>query len=357
MLACVRAGLTAALLALAFIPALPPPTKPSSAPISTEAARQAGGADQDRRRRGHQAGGAIAQRGRRRLPEKRFPHRHAGARPTGHRRARRRRRLAAAGPHHAADQAARRPRARLLARARLDRRLHRLSARQRSRRGSRQPRAARPHVRATASCGAPALDAHAARRSICARAPTLRGAIRTLRDEHGFRMLDYTVDSDAASPRACFQFSEELPGKRTDFSPFVAVAGIDKPAISADEKQLCVEGLKHGERYTHHAARRPAVGRSSETLAQVGRLHHLCARPQAVRALFRQGLCAAAHRPARHPGAQRQHRRRSSVDDLPHRRPQPDRHRARQRLPAQPRPLRAPNSSPASAAPRSGKAS
>jgi uncharacterized protein YfaS (alpha-2-macroglobulin family) len=62
-------------------------------------------------------------------------------------------------------------------------------------------------------------------------------------------MLNYSVDADAASPRACFQFSEALPGRRTDFSPFVAVAGVDKPALSAEQKQLCVEGLKHGERY------------------------------------------------------------------------------------------------------------
>jgi uncharacterized protein YfaS (alpha-2-macroglobulin family) len=78
----------------------------------------------------------------------------------------------------------------------------------------------------------------------------LRGQYERLRVEHGFRFLDYSVDTDAASPRACFQFSEELPGRRTDFSPFVAVAGVDKPAISANDKQLCVEGLKHGERYT-----------------------------------------------------------------------------------------------------------
>ncbi len=77
----------------------------------------------------------------------------------------------------------------------------------------------------------------------------LRGQYERLRSEYGFRMLDYSVDSDAVSPRACFQFSEELPGRRTDFSPFVAVAGQDKPAISANDKQLCVEGLKHGERY------------------------------------------------------------------------------------------------------------
>ena len=77
----------------------------------------------------------------------------------------------------------------------------------------------------------------------------LRSQYEKLRAEHGFRLLDYTVDSDSISPRACFQFSEELPGRRTDFSPFVAVAGIERPAIAANEKQLCVEGLKHGERY------------------------------------------------------------------------------------------------------------
>src|SRR6201747_1989737 len=76
----------------------------------------------------------------------------------------------------------------------------------------------------------------------------VRGNYEKLRDDHGFRLLDYTVDSDSASPRACFQFSEDL-AKRTDFSPFLALAGSDKPALSSEEKQLCVEGLKHGERY------------------------------------------------------------------------------------------------------------
>ena len=80
-------------------------------------------------------------------------------------------------------------------------------------------------------------------------AADVRQAYEQLRDTHGFRILDYSVDSDAASPRACFQFSEELPGKRVDFQPFVSVAGNDKPAIAVEERQLCIEGLKHGERY------------------------------------------------------------------------------------------------------------
>ena len=76
----------------------------------------------------------------------------------------------------------------------------------------------------------------------------VRGQYAKMRDEHGFRLLDYTVDSDGASPRACFQFSEDL-AKRVDFAPFLALAGTDKPALAAEGKQLCVDGLKHGERY------------------------------------------------------------------------------------------------------------
>ena len=77
----------------------------------------------------------------------------------------------------------------------------------------------------------------------------VRQQYERMRENYGFRLLDYTVDSDASSPRVCFQFSENLAGKRIDFSPFVAVAGQDKPALTAQERQLCIEGLKHGERY------------------------------------------------------------------------------------------------------------
>src|SRR5260221_557274 len=54
----------------------------------------------------------------------------------------------------------------------------------------------------------------------------VRQQYERMREEHGFRLLDYSVDSDTTAPRACFQFSENLPGKRTDLSPFVVVAGV-----------------------------------------------------------------------------------------------------------------------------------
>ena len=182
----------------------------------------------------------------------------------------------------------------------------------------------------------PALDA--LRMSLDLReAADIRSLYERLRDEHGFRLLDYTVDADAASPRACFQFSETLPGKRTDFTPFVSVPGQDRPAVTANEKQLCVEGLKHGDRYT--ITLRAGLPSSTEPLARSADFTIYRPRPQADRALHRQVLRAAAHRPAGHPAGQRQQQG-GAGRDLSDRRPQPDRHRARLRFPALAQPLR-----------------
>ena len=86
--------------------------------------------------------------------------------------------------------------------------------------------------------------------------PADRAFYDKLKDEHGFRLVDYSVESDAVTPRACVQFSEDIaPG--TDFAAFVQVGGMDKPAITGEARQICVEGLKHGSRYT--LAVRPGV--------------------------------------------------------------------------------------------------
>jgi alpha-2-macroglobulin len=77
----------------------------------------------------------------------------------------------------------------------------------------------------------------------------VRRTYEDLREKHGFRILDYKVDSDAASPRVCFTFSEPLADGNLDFKPFVAVTGKADAAIVAEESQLCVDGLTHGTRY------------------------------------------------------------------------------------------------------------
>lgn len=79
--------------------------------------------------------------------------------------------------------------------------------------------------------------------------PAERAWYDKLRAEKGFRLYDYSVDSDAANPRVCIQFSENLAPGRIDYASFITVSGQDKPAVTVDDQQLCVEGLKHGERY------------------------------------------------------------------------------------------------------------
>ena len=76
----------------------------------------------------------------------------------------------------------------------------------------------------------------------------VRKIYEAMREEHGFRILDYKVDNESSAPRVCFNFSEQL-ARKTDFAPYVAVSGASNTAISTEDQQICVEGLKHGERY------------------------------------------------------------------------------------------------------------
>ncbi len=93
----------------------------------------------------------------------------------------------------------------------------------------------------------PALESYAASLAL-AGDPEIAKTYESLRDAHGFRVLDYKVDSDAAAPRACFTLSETIDPK-ADVAPFVAVSGAADTAVTAQGQQVCVDGLRHGERY------------------------------------------------------------------------------------------------------------
>jgi alpha-2-macroglobulin len=113
----------------------------------------------------------------------------------------------------------------------------------------------------------PAIDALAASLALADDAGA-REALAKLRAEHGFRMVDYKIDADTAEPRLCFNFSERLVGGQADVAKFVSVDGRDPQNVTAEGKQLCVDGLVHGKRYEFQV-RAGLPSDTGESLAKV----------------------------------------------------------------------------------------
>ncbi|MCF1504384.1 alpha-2-macroglobulin family protein [Afifella sp. H1R] len=79
--------------------------------------------------------------------------------------------------------------------------------------------------------------------------PDVRSAYESAVAEHGFRIVDHQVDSDAADPRICLNFSDQLPVTRSDLSDFVSIENADNLAVEAEGQQICISGVEHGRRY------------------------------------------------------------------------------------------------------------
>lgn len=94
----------------------------------------------------------------------------------------------------------------------------------------------------------PALTAYEASLALVNDA-AVRAAYLDLKARKGFRIVNHTVDADLAEPRVCIQFSEDLVKSGVDYAAFVTVDDAAPRAASASRRQVCVEGLKHGEHY------------------------------------------------------------------------------------------------------------
>ncbi|WP_245514918.1 alpha-2-macroglobulin family protein [Jiella endophytica] len=97
------------------------------------------------------------------------------------------------------------------------------------------------------------LAIRAYRRSIAAKDdPEVATRLETAVATHGFRITGNTVDNNAANPRICLTFSDQLSrALTTSDNPgdYVSVEGGDTLPVSAEGSQICIDGVKHGERY------------------------------------------------------------------------------------------------------------
>ncbi|MGH6926614.1 MAG: MG2 domain-containing protein [Propylenella sp.] len=66
--------------------------------------------------------------------------------------------------------------------------------------------------------------------------------------EHGFRIVGHDVEADAAAPRICINFSDQLAEGR-NLSDYVSVEGGQNLAVEAGGQQICIDGVEHGSRY------------------------------------------------------------------------------------------------------------
>jgi hypothetical protein len=72
-------------------------------------------------------------------------------------------------------------------------------------------------------------------------------ALEAATAKYGFRIAEHTVQSDSAEPQICAVFTEDL-AEGTDFAPFVQVPEAGLSVQPSGDRQLCVEGLVHGQR-------------------------------------------------------------------------------------------------------------
>jgi uncharacterized protein YfaS (alpha-2-macroglobulin family) len=94
----------------------------------------------------------------------------------------------------------------------------------------------------------PAIDALRASVALSPNAGA-QAALEKLVAEHGFRIAEYKVDTDAAQPRLCIQFSDQLASGPVDWAQYFQVDGKDPQAVTAETRQICLDGLAHGRRY------------------------------------------------------------------------------------------------------------
>ncbi len=83
-----------------------------------------------------------------------------------------------------------------------------------------------------------------------ARAPGLEGRWLATRRKAGLRLAEVTVSPDA-SPRVCFQFTDQLSTRKgVRFDDYLRIEPPTKLSLEARENTLCLRGVTHGAGYT-----------------------------------------------------------------------------------------------------------
>lgn len=96
--------------------------------------------------------------------------------------------------------------------------------------------------------------------------PQLAAHLEELVSKYGFRVTGHEVDSDAQNPRICVEFSDPLAREGTEIADFFELDR-DGLAVEPEASQVCIDGVRHGEKY-HLTVRAGLAGSDGERLPQ-----------------------------------------------------------------------------------------
>ncbi len=95
--------------------------------------------------------------------------------------------------------------------------------------------------------------------------PRIAKRYQELAEAHAFRIEGVEVESDSATPKVCLKFSDPLSKDRQiHYEDYLVFEPAIQAVVSAQQQQLCVEGVRHGQSYAIKAR----VGIPSATGAQ-----------------------------------------------------------------------------------------
>ncbi len=100
--------------------------------------------------------------------------------------------------------------------------------------------------------------------------------------KYGFRVTDSRVQSDSATPRLCVEFSEPLLLSGVSYADYVKLTATGVVA-TPEGRELCIEGLEHGQRYTLVLRRGLPAGNGEALIKDVELTHYIGDRSPAVR--------------------------------------------------------------------------
>ena len=80
--------------------------------------------------------------------------------------------------------------------------------------------------------------------------PRIAKRYQELAEAHAFQIKGVAVESDSATPKVCLKFSDDLAkGRSLHYEDYLVIEPAIPLTVSAQEQQLCIEGVRHGQSY------------------------------------------------------------------------------------------------------------